>query len=587
MQAPSGTPLVIRLSSSAPKASQAAQAQADAQERLDQSQSLNLALRQPRFSSTIPHTIPPDPIPQVPTPIEQFRPDAHPADPIRTQHQRRMMDAFIARQRLGLREEIVEEARRRWNSSGNSPTSSWKSIIDESVDKTCYTLQLLTQLPDCIIKSLIRNTLAFDYANDPNVQMFVSRHMRTSTAYAGIYVNIIRRGLPTGSLALSGTMGKGDFLSCEEAEKLIKRVERYIANKPADYTVNTRVDNYFKTAKTPDSSERKFNPTNARWPEWLDQFRSIYCNNVPASERSTRFKRCPMEVGWSQDIPKRLKAHRENGNTTNIFGVVNAMTRQPAAQEGFSFPEVWQLALFPVWKRDPRLARVAEAVASILCSSYWCYGGLNITEAGYSNITMATPDFDNVLWEESVREAHGRLYEAGLADEEWQYWLDAHRMVEARKELPGSKIKYDHAKAISADASAKRAELRLNRQKTNEKRDQIDNEIKAQRELNAIQQGRKDEGQDDVAINFRLWEDMHRDKLRRDEELDQLLDLFPETRPRVDESTLSEATKTFLARVDARSEKAKAAWVKKQEAKKARQSTASTQDNLTHDGSQD
>ena len=483
----------------------------------------------------------------------------------------------------------MEEARRRWNSSGNSQTSSWYSIIeDEEVDKTCYTFQLLMQLPDCIIKSLIRNTLAFDYANDPEVQGFVIRHMKTRTAYAGIYVNIIRRGLPTGSLTLSGAMGKGDFLSCDEAETLIKRVERYIANKPADYTENTRVDYYFKTAKTAsDPSERKFNPTNARWPEWLDQFRSIYCNNVPASERSTRFKRCPMEVGWSQDIPKRLKHHRENGSTTHIFGVVNAMTRQPASQEGFGFPEVWQLALFPVWKRDVKLARVAEAVASILCSSYWCYGGLNISEAGYSNITAGTPDFENVLWEESIREAYSRIYEYGLADEELQYWLDAHRMVEARQELPVSKVEFDQAKAKSANASAERAKLRSIRQKTTEKRDLLETEIKAQRELNSNQQGRKDEGQDDMAINFRLWEDMHRDKSRRDKELAQLLDLDPETRPRVDESTSSEATKTFLARIDANSQKAKAAWMKKQEAKKARQSSTSTQDDLTHDGSQD
>ena len=61
-------------------------------------------------------------------------------------------------------------------------------------------------------------------------------------------------------------MGKGDFLSCDEAETLIKRVERYIANKPADYAENTRVDYYFKPPKTPeDLSERRFNPTNTRW----------------------------------------------------------------------------------------------------------------------------------------------------------------------------------------------------------------------------------------------------------------------------------------------------------------------------------
>ena len=44
----------------------------------------------------------------------------------------------------------------------------------------------------------------------------------------------------------------------------------------------------------------------------------------------------------------------------------------PNAFQLIPVPIHWQLALFPVSKRDPKLARVAEVVASILCSSYWC-----------------------------------------------------------------------------------------------------------------------------------------------------------------------------------------------------------------------
>ena len=58
-------------------------------------------------------------------------------------------------------------------------------------------------------------------------------------------------------------MGKGDFLICDEAETLIKTVERYIANKPADYAENIRVDYSFKFAQTtPDLNERRFYSTN-------------------------------------------------------------------------------------------------------------------------------------------------------------------------------------------------------------------------------------------------------------------------------------------------------------------------------------
>lgn len=125
----------------------------------------------------------------------------------------------------------------------------------------------------------------------------------------------------------------------------------------------------------------------------------------------------------------------------------------------YGFPEVWQLALFPVWERDPKLARIAEVVGSILCSSYWCYGGLNIIEAGYSNITINTPEFTDVLWEESVREACKRFGSYGFVDEDVQFWLDRHRMVEAERDLPQSKADAASAEAEYTGAITKRADL--------------------------------------------------------------------------------------------------------------------------------
>ncbi|KAK0511347.1 hypothetical protein JMJ35_005920 [Cladonia borealis] len=574
MQATSGLPSASwqpSASGQAP-ASQAAQAQAALQDQLNQSQSLNLALRQPRIVPNHPKNhIPPAPTPKAPTPIELFSPDAHPTDPFRTQHQRGMMDAFIAHQRWGLRGYILEEARRRWASIGKGSTScSWYAIIeDEEVENTYYTFNLLMQLPDCIIKSLIQNTLAFDYANDREVKAFVNRRMKTSVAYAGIYVNIPTRSLSPGGLALSGVPGKGEFLSSEEAERLIQRVERYIANKPADHTENSKVDYYFRPLKSASElGKRRFSgePPNPRWEEWLKEFRSIYCNNVPASERSTRFQRCPMEVGWSQNISKRLKDHRNNDGTTAIFGVVNAMTRQPTTQEGFGFPEVWQLALFPVWERDPKLARVAEVVGSILCSSYWCYGGLNIMEAGYSNITTSTPDFKDILWEESIREACKRFGSYGLVDEDVQFWLDGHRMVEAERELPQSKADATSAKAENKEAVAKRTDLGSRLKRKSDEREDLDRQIKSQHRQIDYQQGRKDEGQYQSEDSLRVWDELHTTKSQREKDLAPLFDFDTdmEDRPRIDKSTLAEPTKSYLARLEANIQAEKEKWLKDQ-----------------------
>ena len=111
----------------------------------------------------------------------------------------------------------------------------WYAIIkDDKDNNTCYMFQLLMQLPDCVINSLIRNTLAYDDAKDTGVKAFVNRHMKTYIPYAGIYINIPTRAPPPGSLAISGTIGEGEFLSSDKVERLIKLVERYIANKYTD-----------------------------------------------------------------------------------------------------------------------------------------------------------------------------------------------------------------------------------------------------------------------------------------------------------------------------------------------------------------
>ena len=70
---------------------------------------------------------------------------------------------------------------------------------------------------------------------------------------------------PGSGLAPSGAMGKGDFVSCDEAETSIERVERYIVDKLVNHTKNARIDYSFKPPKTPeDLSECRFNPTNIR-----------------------------------------------------------------------------------------------------------------------------------------------------------------------------------------------------------------------------------------------------------------------------------------------------------------------------------
>lgn len=73
--------------------------------------------------------------------------------------------------RLGLSKVIYEEARTR-----ASDHSSW-SLLAEGEGKEQYVYQLPNPLPDQIIASLIRNTIAFDYRNNSEVQRFVNSDM--------------------------------------------------------------------------------------------------------------------------------------------------------------------------------------------------------------------------------------------------------------------------------------------------------------------------------------------------------------------------------------------------------------------------
>ena len=309
MQATSGVFLSASWQSSASgqaPASQATQAQAALQDQLNHSQSLNLALRQPRILPIYPtNHIPLAPTPEALISIEHFSPDAHPTDPFRTQHQRQMMDAFIAHQRWGLRGYILEEARRKWTTIGKgSKTSSWYAIIeDEEVDNKYYTFNLLMQLPDCIIKSLIQNTLAFDYANDREVKEFVNRRMGTYPPYAGIYVNIPTRSPPPSS----GIPGKGDFLSSEEAERLIQRVERYIANRPADHTENSKVDCYFKPLKSASRARQAQIPCGKPKPEVARVAEGVSIHILQQCPRTGAFDSLPAMSDGSWLVTKHIQ----------------------------------------------------------------------------------------------------------------------------------------------------------------------------------------------------------------------------------------------------------------------------------------
>ena len=329
-----------------------------------------------------------------------------------------MLSAFELRGRIGLEQAIFEECE---SQATRKPALSWSTITDDFTSGSHRVFILLSLLPDDIICSLIKNTLAYDMLNDDAVGRFVRSHMlpRSYAPCSGVYVNIIRFD---GGVMISTSQSdeNGKWLKYNEIENLLDKMKAYIANDQADYQDNFAID------RAVPGWQGKCTLTDRRYPVsgdttekirgWIELTRREYCNNVDPHQQQERFLRTPMEVGWAQNIPRRLKHHVDNASTTTLFALVNAITRLRVTAE-FRFPPPQQLMLFPVWY-DPskELFKVAEILGSILCSSYWFYGGLNHTLAGGSVEPTLTPEADE--WDNSVTEAIQRLGKYAYVDQE-------------------------------------------------------------------------------------------------------------------------------------------------------------------------
>lgn len=345
--------------------------------------------------------------------VKTLSSESNPEDAIQSEHQLRMMKAFDEAGRMGLEGAIFEECCERLELK---PTlkSSWRTLIDDYKNDNGRVFQLLLLLPDHIIRSLIRNTLSYDLYHDPDVKIFVHTRMKVnkSRPCAGIYLNVARRITPqTTLMAKAIHPDAGKWLTYEEIQRMMAKVDMYIKNDP---DVNSQTQNYLLDKSLPLG---KFTMSDRRWEisassavkvrEWLNIVDQQFCNDVDLADRDKPFVRCPYEVGWAQHIPDRLKQHLNNANSTAIFEMVNAITRQSKKEGGAGFPEPLQLMLFPIWKDDKILPKLAEILGSVLCSSYWVYGGLNVTEAG--NSVSTTYNDQHEVWYWSAQEVTHRL----------------------------------------------------------------------------------------------------------------------------------------------------------------------------------
>ena len=393
----------------------------------------------------------------------------HPDDPIQCEHQLGMLNAFHSFGRHGLCKFIYQAARDR------ASHYTWKLLADDE-EKEKFVYQLLHQLPDQVIKSLIRNTLAFDARTIPEVKKFVNSEMTTMevATMAGIYVNIARRG----NLFLPNQVDQHacKWMTATEVKSLIDKVKCYVANKSdaQSLATNSSIDNAVSRFNSSYPTERRFQVDSGtsrdKVLEWVKIIESQYLTNINPNDLDIPFQRCPMEVGWAQDINTRLRAHVNNASTTPLFGLVNAISRLSVKDGGAAFPKPLQLILFTVWNNDHDLKRIAEILGSVLCSSYWIYGGLNYAWAGGSvHVASYEPFGDN--WIQSASHLHERVKKEGGLDLNHVVQLGEHS--EQARQRPIDKAKKEAAeselKKKRLEAKEQRAKMRSLRAERDDK----------------------------------------------------------------------------------------------------------------------
>ena len=362
-----------------------------------------------------------------------------------------MLQVFDYFDYLGLERHIVNVAKRESQRPG-AIQRSYQLIVTDFEKDTNYVYQLLHLLPPAVIRSLIRNTLPFDKINDPEVKRFYESEMRVEDPCAGVYVQWVANA-PGAPVNPARAMVEGRFLTSEQVSQMLNLVQGYLENEPSSVNNNNTIDKTYDPLFLPNSSGTRAismqGDTAPKVREWIANVRNQYCTGIDTAKEKDAFLRTPMEVGWVQDFPSRIDDPVHAAQTSPLLCVVNAIARK-----FFDLPNKEHALLFPVpFSEDPNFYSTAEVLGSILCSSDYTFGGLNIDPAVDSS--RAASDMDDDVLEASTRYFNGRL-QLGHVTDEVERHQKQDELLKAAQKLPASR---QELAAAIADYEGKKKEL--------------------------------------------------------------------------------------------------------------------------------
>lgn len=389
-----------------------------------------------------------------------------PSDPIQDAFQEEMLWFFHMEGYWGLAFTIWTRA---IELIRNAPNSYRRFLAEDYTKGTFHLFTLLLTLPRKLIESLIKNTLPYDIVQDASVGRFVTMAMQPAPI-PGIYMNIPTRGrsvLTHHSSQASSDVGK--WLSSSEAEAMVDFVQEYLDlsapsghSKAFDRHLTCGFADVKELIDSPKLRRYASNTKQARdLQRWANRIKTMYVTGN-TSDPALKFVRCPIEVGWSKDIEKRLSEHAKNWHTTGLFAFFHAYSRCKLPSSN-SFPVTSQYTLFPIWDNDRELARVAEIAATLLTSSMGEHGGLNANPPGNITIRGAIParvwdsNAQGVFLREHVLDA--LQAEVDFVEETEKAWTDHPKIKELEEENKALEKEWKKMEDAIADLDEKKVTL--------------------------------------------------------------------------------------------------------------------------------
>ncbi|KAI4119873.1 MAG: hypothetical protein LQ338_007219 [Usnochroma carphineum] len=363
-----------------------------------------------------------------------------PEDPLATPWQRIMWSAFESFGRVGIARVFYRKA------AEEAPNASWEKLLADERSGEQYVVRLLMGLTDDAIRSLIRGTLPHDITLQQNSDLYkFVRDCMVPRAMPSIYC--MAPASSTEQILVASGRSRprehaGKWLTPDQAQQLVDKCRDYITDSPNALAMNQAIDGWKR--------KHRYTKPDRRWKsgvfeEWLQNFEDLYCGNIDPNKKNVPWTKVPFEVGFAVNTEGRLKQHAGNQQTNSIWALVHAITRLPTnlpGAQGFGFPPVRQWELFPLYEDNEKYAQLGEIVGSLLCSSYWTFGGLNPIYAGTAILSKHVEDWpqDAFKWKRQARTLAIRIQRAEYPDIEHDRFDTRRRTLAALKSLDAKRV---------------------------------------------------------------------------------------------------------------------------------------------------